>query len=67
MLLTQIDNVVELLQQDTLSGHCPVATAVVCGLSELTVLSQRGMEDGQWNKAVRLTIQLKAELPSVDH
>jgi len=52
VLLTQIDNVVELLQQDTLSGHCPVATAVVSGLSQLTVLSQRGMEDGQWNKAV---------------
>lgn len=38
MLLTQVDNIIELFQQDTLSGQCPVTTTVGSGLPQLTVL-----------------------------
>ena len=63
ILLTQVDDVPELLQEFSLSVQCPVV--VVGGVTELTVSSQQCMEDSEGHQAVRLAVQLRTEARNV--
>ena len=65
MLLTQVDDVPELLQEFSLSRQCPVSIVVVGGVTELTVSSQQGMEDRERHQAVRVAVQLGTEPSNV--
>ena len=65
MLLTQVDDVLELCQEFILSGQCPVTVAVVGGSTELTVRGQQCMEDSEGHETVRVGVQLATESSSV--